>query len=147
MSREIAESLTEYFQNLLDSEGFNKGKISWDDSASTSDLIFKFEGRSYLLVADADDPDFVRVLFPNFWSLDSDNEFAAALQAISIVNGRCKGVKVYANSKNDNIIATVEFLIDSANPQIKSGMFIRYIRMLNNAAEEFAKVMREFAAQ
>lgn len=147
MSRTTAEGLTQYFQSLLDSEGFNRGQVSWDEDASTSDLIFKVEGRGYALIADADDTDFVRLMFPNFWSLDSDEEFAAALQAISIVNGRCKGAKVHATSNNDNIIATVEFLIDSGNPQMKSGLFLRYIRMLNNAAEEFARVMREFAGE
>lgn len=147
MSRETAEGLTHYFQSLLDSEGFNKGQISWDDEASTSDLIFKVEGRGYILIADADDTDFVRMMFPNFWSLDSDEEFAAALQALSIVNSRCKGTKVYANSSNNNVIATIEFLIDSDDPQLKSGLFLRYIRMLNNAAEEFARVMREFNSQ
>ena len=147
MSRTTAEGLTQYFQSLLDSEGFNRGQVSWDEDASTSDLIFKVEGRGYALIADADDTDFVRLMFPNFWSLDSDEEFAAALQAISIVNGRCKGAKVHATSKNDNIIATIEFLIDSENPQLKSGLFLRYIRMLNNAAEEFARVMREFAGE
>ncbi len=147
MSRTTAEGLTQYFQSLLDSEGFNRGQVSWDEDASTSDLIFKVEGRGYALIADADDTDFVRLMFPNFWSLDSDEEFAAALQAISIVNGRCKGAKVHATSNNDNIIATVEFLIDSQNPQMKSGLFLRYIRMLNNAAEEFARVMREFAGE
>lgn len=147
MSRTTAEGLTQYFQSLLDSEGFNRGQVSWDEEASTSDLIFKVEGRGYALIADADDSDFVRLMFPNFWSLDTDEEFAAALQAISIVNGRCKGAKVHATSKNDNIIATIEFLIDSENPQLKSGLFLRYIRMLNNAAEEFARVMREFAGE
>lgn len=147
MSRTTAEGLTQYFQSLLDSEGFNRGQVSWDEDASTSDLIFKVEGRGYALIADADDTDFVRLMFPNFWSLDSDEEFAAALQAISIVNGRCKGAKVHATSKNDNVIATIEFLIDSENPQLKSGLFLRYIRMLNNAAEEFARVMREFAGE
>ena len=147
MSRTTAEGLTQYFQSLLDSEGFNRGQVSWDEEASTSDLIFKVEGRGYALIGDADDSDFVRLMFPNFWSLDTDEEFAAALQAISIVNGRCKGAKVHATSKNDNIIATIEFLIDSENPQLKSGLFLRYIRMLNNAAEEFARVMREFAGE
>ena len=147
MSRSTAEGLTQYFQSLLDSEGFNRGQVSWDEEASTSDLIFKVEGRGYALIADADDSDFVRLMFPNFWSLDTDEEFAAALQAISMVNGRCKGAKVHATSKNDNVIATIEFLIDSENPQLKSGLFLRYIRMLNNAAEEFARVMREFAGE
>ena len=147
MSRSTADGLTQYFQSLLDSEGYNRGQVSWDEEASTSDLIFKVEGRGYALIADADDSDFVRLMFPNFWSLDTDEEFAAALQAISMVNGRCKGAKVHATSKNDNVIATIEFLIDSENPQLKSGLFLRYIRMLNNAAEEFARVMREFAGE
>lgn len=147
MSRNIAEGLTQYFQSLLDSEGFNRGQVQWDESAQTSDLIFKVEGRSYILIADADDTDFMRLVFPNFWPLESDEEFAAALQAISIVNGRCKGAKVHANSTNDNIIVTTEFLIASADPKLPSNLFVRYIRMINNAADEFARIMREFANQ
>lgn len=147
MSRTIAESVTLYFQNLLNQEGFHRGEVHWDDDAQTSDLVFKAEGRSYILIADADDADFVRLVFPNFWSLDSDEEFAAALQAISIVNGRCKGAKVHATSKNDNIIATAEFLISADSPQIKGSLFIRYIHMLNNAAQEFGRIMREFSEQ
>ncbi|MVW72497.1 MULTISPECIES: hypothetical protein [unclassified Bordetella] len=147
MSRSIAEGLTQYFQTLLDSEGFNRGQAQWDDSAQTADLIFKVEGRNYILIADADDPDFVRLVFPNFWPLESDEEFAAALQAISMVNGRCKGAKIHANSANDNIIVTTEFLISATDPQLPSGLFVRYIRMINNAADEFARIMREFSNQ
>lgn len=147
MSRQSAEGLTRYFQSLLESEGFSRGQIDWDDQSQTSDLIFKVEGRNFMLIADADDEDFVRLVFPNFWPLDSDEEFAAALQALSLVNGRSKGVKVYASSNNDNVIATVEFLISAANPQLTAGLFLRYIRMLNSGAEEFARIMREFANQ
>lgn len=144
MSRTIAEGLTQYFQSLLDSEGFARGQIQWDDSAQTSDLIFKVEGRNYILIADADDTDFVRLVFPNFWPLETDEEFAAALQAVSLVNARCKGAKIHANSSNNNIIVTTEFLISSNDPQLSSSLFVRYIRMINNAADEFARIMREF---
>ena len=54
---------------------------------------------------------------------------------------------MYASSKNDNIVATVEFLISASNPQLSAALFIRYIRMLNSGAEEFARIMREFANQ
>jgi len=145
MSRNIAEGLTQYFQTLLHEEGFHQGKVQWDDSAQTSDLIFKVEGRNYLLMTDADDVNFVRLVFPNFWPLESDEEFAAALQAISMVNSRCKGVKVHANGANDNIVATAEFLISAQDPKLESALFIRYIRMLNSAADEFARMMREFS--
>lgn len=147
MSRNVAEALTQHFQSMLDKEGYNRGQISWDADANTSDLVFKVEGRGYILIADADDNDFVRLMFPNFWPIVSDEEFAAALQAISLVNARCKGAKIHASSKNDNIIATVEFLIDAQNPQLKSSLFLRYIRMLNKAADEFARFMREFSTQ
>ncbi|MDH1428297.1 hypothetical protein N5J23_18055 [Comamonas aquatica] len=147
MSRNVAEALTQHFQSMLDKEGYNRGQISWDADGNTSDLVFKVEGRGYILIADADDNDFVRLMFPNFWPIVSDEEFAAALQAISLVNARCKGAKIHASSKNDNIIATVEFLIDAQNPQLKSSLFLRYIRMLNNAADEFARFMREFSTQ
>ena len=147
MSRNVAEALTQHFQSMLDKEGYNRGQISWDADANSSALVFKVEGRGYILIADADDNDFVRLMFPNFWPIESDEEFAAALQAISLVNARCKGAKIHASSKNDNIIATVEFLIDAQNPQLKSSLFLRYIRMLNNAADEFARFMREFSTQ
>ncbi len=147
MSRNVAEALTQHFQSMLDKEGYNRGQISWDADANSSDLVFKVEGGGYILIADADDNDFVRLMFPNFWPIESDEEFAAALQAISLVNARCKGAKIYASSKNDNIIATVEFLIDAQNPQLKSSLFLRYIRMLNNAADEFSRFMREFSTQ
>ena len=147
MSRNVAEALTQHFQSMLDKEGYNRGQISWDADANSSDLVFKVEGRGYILIADADDNDFVRLMFPNFWPIESDEEFAAALQAISLVNARCKGAKIHASSKNDNIIATVEFLIDAQNPQLKSSLFLRYIRMLNNAADEFSRFMREFSTQ
>lgn len=145
MSRSIAEGLTQYFQSLLHDEGFNQGKVQWDESAQTSDLVFKVEGRNYLLIADADDVNFVRLVFPNFWPLESDEEFAAALQALSMVNSRCKGVKAHANGANNNIVAAVEFLISADNPKLESALFLRYIRMLNSAADEFARMMREFS--
>ena len=144
MSRQIAERVSSYFQGLLDKEGYNRGEIRWDDNAQTSDLIFKVEGRSYLLIADADDTDFVRLVFPNFWPLESDEEFAAALQAISIVNARCKGAKIHATSKNDNMAVSVEFLVDPDNLHTTAKHFLRYVGMLNHAAQTFAETMREF---
>lgn len=147
MSREVAEGLTHFFQSLLDEEGINRGQVQWDDQAQTSDLIFKFEGRNYILIADADDVDFVRLLFPNFWPIENDTELAGALQAISFVNSHCKGVKVHATPDNANMAATIEFLLTAQQPQLTSGLFLRYLRMLNNGAEEFARVMRAMAAQ
>lgn len=147
MSRQLAEGLTHYFQSLLDAEGFNRGQIQWDESVQTSDLVFKVEGRNYLLIADADDTDFVRLVFPNFWPLKSDEEFAAALQAMALVNARCKGAKLHTSSNNENVVATAEFLIPASEPRMPSGLFVRYIRMLNTAAMEFARVMGEFSGQ
>ena len=147
MSRELAEGLSRYFQSLLGEEGFNRGEIRWDDDSKTSDLVFKYEGGNYLLVADADDEAFVRVIFPNFWPLESDAECAAALQAISIVNSRCKAAKVYTTNDNSNVVAAVEFLISPDQPNLSAKLFIRYLGMLKNGADEFVKIMREFMTQ
>lgn len=143
MSRELAVGLTQYFQTLLVNEGHAKGNVEWDESAKTSDLIFQVDGRGYLLIADADDVNFVRLVFPNFWPLDGDDAFATALQVISLVNGRCKGAKVHINGANNNIVATAEFLISAKNPQLDSALFVRYLRMLNTASDEVVRIMRE----
>ena len=129
MSRQVAERVTSYFQGLFDKEGYNRGEIRWDEKAQISYLTFKAADRNYVLIAEADDTDFVRLVFSNFWSLKSAEEVAAALQAVSIVNGRCKGAKIHATRKNDNMAVSVAFLVDSDNPQTTGKHFLRYIGM------------------
>ncbi len=146
MSRDVALALTKYFQDLLSEEGYHRGDARWEEDSRTSHLVFKYSGGTMVLTADADDTSFVRLIYPNFWPLESDNEYANALQAISIINARCKGVKVYATTNNENMMASVEFLISPDEPSLPASLFLRYVGMVQHGANEFAKVMRDFEA-
>ena len=45
-------------------------------------VIFESRGRSYYLIVDDDDPQYFRLLYPNFWSLDGAEERQRALLAL-----------------------------------------------------------------
>lgn len=51
MSRQVAERVSSYFQDLLDKEGYNRGDIRWDEKAQISYLTFKMEDHNYLPVS------------------------------------------------------------------------------------------------
>jgi hypothetical protein len=108
--------LADTYREFLAGEGF---EAELDEAG---DVAFRIEGRAYFLMIDDDDPGYFRLLFPNFWSIDSEAEHQRAMLAAAEVTAEIKVAKVYV--LGDDTQASAEmFLADPRRPQadLRSG--------------------------
>lgn len=134
------EDLANRYWTLLKEEGY---KVEEPEKDADGDLLLyaKIDGVRSVLIFHNEDREFVRLLIPNFYPLDSDELKLNALVAINHVAMLIKGAKVHMTPEQDNVFAAVEFLEHGASVSLK--MLLRYVSMLNGAAKEFARKMEE----
>lgn len=125
--------LQRMYTDYLTEEGY---KPSIDEDG---DVVFKREGRSYFISVSENDPEYFRVVLPNFWSIESEEERAKVLAAASWSNYRSKVSKVY--TVKDNTWASVELFVK--DPKDFKKLFARSMSALSNGAETFTKKMRD----
>ena len=126
------EERTKMYNDYLQGEGFSPSVDS------DGDVMFKQEGRSYLIQIDANDEDFFRIIFPNFWKIENDAERVKVEQAAMIATSNTKVAKVFP--VRDNVWAAVELFCspaDSFKP-----VFVRSMSALQSAVDKFAETMR-----
>lgn len=102
------------------------------------DVVFKYEGKFFVVTTDNNDPQFLRVVMPNFWVVESEQEKRLAMEVANQVNERIKVSKVVVK-RNNHVWAMAEQFIDST-PDLED-FFNRTIRVLKGAADEFAQRM------
>ncbi|MFT0211582.1 hypothetical protein VQ643_03070 [Pseudomonas sp. F1_0610] len=142
IEKAVAEQKAHHIQQLLKAEGFAEGELSWDEQSKTWDLVFKYEKNNCLLMTDAEDTNYVSILLPNFWEIESAEELERAYRAANRANLDSKGAKVQVKRDESNLVAAVEFVVE--NDQALTGaVFFRYLGMLTNVANTFVNIMRE----
>lgn len=134
------DELAVKYQNLLKDEGYGCKDPVEDKAANTLDMVIKYEGMSFLLVLDRDDPAFVRIILPNFYTIKPE-KINDALLAVHDTVKKCKGAKVYLSNNGDDSMAAAEFLENGTSVDAK--LIIRYLSMVMNAAKVFAKQLEE----
>ena len=92
------------FMRYLREEGF-RPRIDEDD-----DIVFKFQGKTHFIETNESDESYFRLIFPNFWQIDTPEAESHALVVMSEVNAEIKVAKIY--QRKDSIHATVEMFID-----------------------------------
>ena len=100
-------------------------------------LRFAFEGGTYYLPPTEGDETFYHLLYPNFWALESDEEYGHALFACDAVNREAKLVKLHT-AEND-VWAGVEALHDT--PAAFVAQLPRYLSYLQESVRAFRDVM------
>ncbi|MEJ5223558.1 MAG: hypothetical protein WHV44_03810 [Anaerolineales bacterium] len=75
---------------------------------SDGDVVFKHEGRTYYIEIDTNDEQFFRIVFPNFWSVESEEELARVILAANYATMKTKVAKVYLRSDSKDTVASVE---------------------------------------
>ena len=100
-------------------------------------LRFAFEGGTYYLPPTEGDETFYHLLYPNFWALESDEEYVRALYACDAVNREAKLVKLHT-AEND-VWAGVEALHDT--PAAFVAQVPRYLSYLQESVRAFRDVM------
>lgn len=136
---QFKEQLQLMYLNYLKKEGYVP------ELDSDGDVKFKKEGYGYFIDISAQerDPHYLRIIFPNFWSIDNDLERLEVLAAADYVNSDIKVVKLY--TVKDNVWATVEIFL--ANKQDFKEIFPRLMSVLSGGIESFAKKMKQIRKQ
>jgi hypothetical protein len=102
------------------------------------DVRFKHEGRTYYVFGEEGDQHYFRLVYPNFWSIDSDEERVKVLAMMSDINSDFKVVKLYP-SRNDSS-ASVEMFLDPID-HFKV-IFPRSMGLLAECVTRFVRRMR-----
>ena len=86
-----------------------------------------------------DDPQYFRLLYPNFWSLDGAADRQRALLAAAEVTAGIKVAKVYVLGEDTQAAAEM-FLAD---PHDLGQVFSRALRALQGAVRRFSDLMQD----
>lgn len=131
--REQAMSKAEMFLEHLRQEGFVP---RLDDD---NDIVFKYEGKTFLLNCDDEDKPFFRLILPAFWEIESAEEECQVMKAMNRVNMRMKVMKVFA--VHQNVWASVELFLDPFDSYKR--VLDRCLDLLVSGMHEFCKAMNE----
>ncbi|GAA5436467.1 hypothetical protein M8445_08445 [Deinococcus aquaticus] len=100
-------------------------------------LSFMFEGGQYFVPQQEQDSLFYHLLFPNFWELESDEEYGRALLACDAVNREAKLVKLH--TVEGDVWAGIEALHDG--PEAFMAFLPRYLGFVQDSVRAFRDVM------
>jgi hypothetical protein len=121
---------THIYLDFLTEQGFAP-KMNNDD------IIFKFEGQTYIISIDSNDDNYFRLILPNFWEVENDKDMNHALRVCNEVNSSIKGANTII--VNNNVWATAEcFTENNPNP---NDFFIRTLRTVKDASKRYTKKM------
>jgi hypothetical protein len=116
----------------LKEEGFIP-KVDYDN-----DIVFKYEGKTFLINIDERDEQYFRLILPNFWSIDDTTEMSKALKVANDVNTSTKVATIII--VRDHVWAVAEMFIDGT-PEIDD-FFKRTLDLVKLAADRFSKGMQ-----
>jgi len=102
------------------------------------DVVFKCEGMTFIIVTEEDEQYF-RMVCPNFWSIDSEEELDRVAHAACEVTSRIKVAKVYP--VEGNTWAAVEMYCSP--PEAVLPVLRRAISTLRHVINAFQSAMRE----
>ncbi len=103
-----------------------------------SDVVFKQEGETFVISVDEEDDQFLRIVFRNFWSVESSEEMVRALAMANAVNSRIKVGKI--GVVKNQVWAVAEVFIDSS-PEL-AAFVPRILHILRRTAETFGGLMK-----
>lgn len=103
------------------------------------DVQFKYEGMTCCLFSDEDDREYFRVVLPNFWPIESQDERVQAIAAAGVVTAGIKVGKVII--VKDNVWSSVEMLIDPI--ERFRDVFPRAMRILVMCVQRFRNEMNK----
>lgn len=123
------------YMDYLTAEGY-RPSIDQD-----GDVVFKSEGRTYYIEVDEKDEEYFRLVFPNFWNIESEEELARAFYAANHATMATKVAKVYVRSDGKDTIAAIEMFVSP--PENFKLVFNRAMSALRTGVNDFVATMRE----
>jgi hypothetical protein len=127
------EELQKLYLGVLADEGYAP------ELDSDGDVRFKHEGKNYFIEVREDDPFFFRVVLPNFWEIESDEEHVRAIRAANAVTGDIPVAKVFG-LRGDTWCAVEMFL---PSQESFEPVFNRCLLVIQQAVNHFTVLMRE----
>lgn len=103
------------------------------------DIVFKREGKTFLILFEEADELFMRLVFPNFWSIDTETERLQIAQASTLATANTKVAKVFP--VGDNVWASIELFC--ANIGQFQAVFERSLSALAASVDRFIREMRQ----
>ncbi|MEM6927446.1 MAG: hypothetical protein AAF602_10975 [Myxococcota bacterium] len=123
---DTASSIT-HFTSFLAREGYPV-------TETTSHFVtFEAKDRTFVIALSDDDPNYFRLILPNFVTIDGSLDRDRVDAIASQVTAEIKVVKVFA--VKDKVWATVEMLVES--PEQTGSMFSRMLDLLAAGADLF----------
>jgi hypothetical protein len=126
------DDVIELHRHFLAEEGYVP-RVEGDE-----DILFKFEGGLYFIRVLADDLEYFRLIYPNFWPLRSDAEAVRAGAIALSVSTDFKVAKIFLSG--DNVSASIELFCWP--PEAAHAVFGRCLRALKAASESFCEQMQ-----
>lgn len=102
-------SLARKYSDILSRCGIT-GEIDKDGDVVFKQILGGKRLTFYISVYEKD-RDYLHIVLPAFWSIDSDSEMAVAIQVCGKVTRECKVVKAYIQPQQKVISASVEMLV------------------------------------
>ncbi len=106
---------------------------------SDGDVVFMHEGGTYYIEIDTNDPQYFRLVFPNFWSIESGDELARVMVAANYATMRTKSAKIYVRGDGQNTVASIELFF--ARPEQFQEVFRRALSALQAGVINFREKM------
>jgi len=110
---------------------------------SDGDVIFKVEGGTYYIDIDAKDEAYFRIVFPNFWKIESNEELMRVIIAANHATMLTKSAKVYVNSDGKHTTASIEMFLP--RPEEFRTIFPRSMSALKASVNNFLEKMKELS--
>ncbi|MDR2518386.1 MAG: YbjN domain-containing protein [Spirochaetaceae bacterium] len=108
---------------------------------SDGDIQFKAEGGTFFIIVDADDLQSFRMLYPNFWEIESLSEKAKVYEVVNYINRTTKVAKVFMNTRGDDVSMDANIFIQK--PEDFKIHFRRMLNLLISERREFRDKMNE----
>ncbi len=107
------------------------------------DVAFKHEGGNYIIQVDENDNVYFRLIYPNFWEIESEEERQDVLIAGNFTNSDIKCAKVFM--LRDNVWAVVEIFL--AKPEDYEKLLSRSISSIQSVVGTFRSKMQELKSE
>jgi len=130
-----AAQLQAMYVNYLTAEGY-KPTIDSD-----GDVVFKAEGRTFWIDVDESDLKSFRIVYSNFWEIESAREKQKVYEVMNYINRTTKIAKVFMNSRGDDVSMDANIFI--GRPEDFKLHFKRMLDLLIYEIKEFRDKMNE----
>ena len=131
------EQIQALYMEILAEEGY-RPKLDED-----GDVLFKAEGRTLYIRMYPDDTEYLQLVLPNFWKIESEREREMALIAANHATRVTKVAKVFVTKTNT--CASIEMFLP--DPALFVKILNRSVAALRNGAEHFAETMQDLESE